>query len=48
MVSGKPHNVAYLAAPDWTMLDDGTFVSTDVFLSLIWQSRKKWTPKISP
>src|SRR5262245_20603280 len=26
MVSGKLRNVAYLAAPDWKMLDDGTFV----------------------
>jgi hypothetical protein len=26
MVSGKLRNVAYLAHPDWTMLDDGTFV----------------------
>ena len=27
MVSGKLCNVVYLAHPDWTMLDDGTFVS---------------------
>jgi hypothetical protein len=26
MVSGKLRNVVYLAHPDWTMLDDGTFV----------------------
>lgn len=27
MVSGKFRNVVYLAAPDWTMLEDGSFLS---------------------
>jgi hypothetical protein len=35
MVSSKLRNVAYLAAPDWKMLDDGTFIPSDASMPVI-------------